>query len=600
VESPGAGNASNVAINFTATTGEIPVGSGTANTGVLLPKGDEGQILSVASTGIGGLKWIDNTNNTGHQIVVRSNQLTKAIDPPTDPKDTLILVAEETTSAWDAIPQDITWTGDYNLEFQTGQVGGPGSQTAFTGLINTVNGFRVVELWEQNLASPVKLGYFTFYDYTNGGNQPSADAFIRVNQSFLNTGSNLDSYVILGGSFNTFIYTIEPAPNTVIAYNICRVSIGGIGSTVSNLPTASANNCGVGPDWNQRDIGGGFGVYSINYIPTGAGANPRPTLWVMGKFTSVLLPDTQTSTDGYRSMLRYFPEANGTAEYQSVANTTGLGYGVMNATSGTINDAIFYSNFCAIVGSFTGLFNGTDLLIPIPVPAGMTGLAVMDLTQTPANRWGTTPTGPVLVADGNCIRPSQALANKLIIGQTAVAGPVLYDTTTNQTSATTPSSPATFPAGMLYNSIASGTLVIVGGGPAVVLDALYMITSGGQPSYVYYLTTATGTVAQLLTPTPTGVIASDTNGILSAYGIQVYNSALAVSGSTSLYAYAPATPHANIDFTLALPNGFRQGNTITNTARFAQPAYQSQSYISSQDKTYWIQTGGTTTGLTYF
>jgi hypothetical protein len=73
-----------------------------------------------------------------------------------------------------------------------------------------------------------------------------------------------------------------------------------------------------------------------------------------------------------------------------------------------------------------------------------------------------------------------------------------------------------------------------------------------------------------------------------------------ISGATSLYQYDPAIPHPNIDFTLSAPNGFRSGNTITNTARFAQPAYQSQSYISSADKVYWIQTGGTTTGLTYF
>jgi len=598
-------SASNIAIDFTA-QGDLVVGNGpqvggNPVAGVILPKGDEGQILSVASTGTGGLKWIDNTQHTGQEIIVRSNALTVAIPAPTDPKDTLVLVAEETQSAWDAIPQDITYPAPYNLEFQTLSVGGPGSQSSYTGLVNTVGGFRVIDLYEQNLAFPVKLGYFCYIAYQYGETQPTADSFIRVNQAFTNTGSNLDNYVIVGGTFNTFIYTISPAPNTVICYNIARLAIGGYGSTVSNLPTQSANNCGVSFDWNQRDAGGDFGVFTMSYQAAGAGANPRPTLWVMGNFTSVLLPDTQTSTDGYRGMLRYFPEANGTAEYQSVADTTGLGYGVnASATFGIINDCYFYGNYCAIVGSFTGVFNGTSLIIPIPLPAGMTGLAVMDLTQTPANRWGATPTGPVLVGTGNCIRLSQVFPGELLIGQSQIAGPVLYDTTSNQTSLITPSSPATFPAGMLYNSIASGTLVIVGGGPAVVLDALYMITAGNQPSYVYYLTAATGMVAQLLTPSPTGVIVSDTNGIMSAYGIQNYNTALVVSGSTSLYAYDPATPHATIDFTLALPNGFRQGNTITNTARFAQPAYQSQSYISSADKVYWIQTGGTTTGLTYF
>nr|WPF46634.1 MAG: hypothetical protein [Lake Baikal virophage 7] len=608
VESAGAGNASNIAINFTATTGEIPVGNGTASTGVLLPKGTEGQILSVASTGTGGLKWIDNTQHTGQEVIVRSNAITLPIAPPQDPKDTLILVAEETTSSWDAIaPISNFAAGDYNLEFQTGYVGPPGGQTNFTGLVNTIGGFRVVELWEQILAEPTKIGYFTYIGYQYGETQPSADSFIRVANAYGNTGSNLDSYVIVGGTFNTFIYTNGSGNPTLIAYNICRIQIGGVGSDLSNLPTQSANNCGVGFDWAQRDAGGGFGVFSINYIAAGAGANPRPTLWVMGNFTSVLLPDTQTSTDGYKCMLRYFPEANGTAEYQTVANTVDLGYGLVEFPSGLgiINDAYFYGNYCAVVGSFTVLCNGPFPANLVPVPAGMTGFAVMDLTAAAAARWGATPTGPILVGLGNCIRPSQALAGYAIIGQSAAnPGPVLYDTATNITSQITPSSPATFPAGMLYNSVASGTMVIVGGNPAVVLDALYMITSGNQPSCVYYLETATGAVAQLLIPTPTGVVVSDINGIMSSYGIQNFNSAtigqsLVVSGSTSLYQYNPATPHPNIDFTLAAPNGFRQGNTITNTARFAQPAYESQSYISSADKIYWIQTGGTTTGLTY-
>lgn len=603
-------SASNIAIDFTS-IGDLVVGGGAQVggnpvAGVILPSGTEGQILSVASTGIGGLKWIDNTQHTGQEIIVRSNALTVAIAPPTDPKDTLILVAEETNSSWDAIGLDITFTGDYDCEFATGNVGDPGSSGSFVGLINTIDGFRVVELWTQPSGSPgaTKRGYFAFYGYQYGVNQPSDNAYVRVAEAFAGTGSNLDGNVLLGGHFNTFVYTspvISPPPN-VIAYNICKVGI--VSETVQNLDTVS-NATGLGTDWAQRDSGGDYGVFSINYIPAGVWANPRPTVWIMGKFQSILYEGTQSSIDGYRSMARYFPEANGTAEYQSVANTTDLGYGVMNATYGTIYDAYFYGNYCAIVGSFTGLYNGNPL-IPIPVPAGMTGFAVMDVTQSVANRWGSTPTGPVLVAQGNCIRPSLALANNLIIGQSSTAGPVLYDTTTNATSATTPSSPATFPAGMSWNSITSGTIVIVGGNPAVAIDALYMITDGTQPSYVYYLTTATGSVAQQLTPAPTGVVAGDVDGIISGFGIKINftqdfpQNVMIISGATSLYQYDPAVPHANIDFTLANPNGFRSGNTITNTARFAQPAYQSQSYISSADKVYWIQTGGTTTGLTYF
>ena len=604
-ESAGAGNASNLQIAYTATTGEIPIGNGTANTGVLLPKGDEGQILSVASTGIGGLKWIDNTQHTGQEVIVRSNALTVAIDPPTDPKDTLVLVAEETSSAWDAIPLDITFTGDYNCEFATGSVGPPGQEANFVGLVNKINGFRVVELWRQIGGSPssYKVGYFAYYAYQYNILQPADDAFIRVDEGFDGTGSNLDGNVLLGGYFNTFVYTTPaPTPANVICYNICKV--GTVSGTVENLDTVS-NATGLAWDWAQRDDGGGWGVWSINYIPAGVWATPRPTVWIMGHFTSILYESTSTSIDGYCSMVRYFPEANGTAEYQSVANTAGLGYGVgYTGNPGFVYDAYFYGNNCAIAGVNSDL--KTDGLNFIPVPVGMEGFSIMDATATAVNRWGTTPTGPALIANGQVVRLSLTQATSLIVGGEVSATPAyLYSTATNQTSLITPSSPATFPALMLTNSITSGTIVVVGGNPAIAIDALYFTGPNSTVSYVYYLTTATGAVAQLLTPTPTGVVGGDENGVQTAWGIKINptqdfpQNVMIIGGATSLYQYEPAVPHPNIDFTLALPNGFRQGNTITNTARFAAPAFQSQSYISSADKTYWIQTGGTTTGLTY-
>jgi len=603
-------SASNVAIDFTAqgdlVVGNGPQAGGNPAPGVILPAGTEGQILSVASTGIGGLKWIDNTNNTGKQIVVRSNALTKAIDPPTDPKDTLVLVAEETTSAWDAIPLDITYTGEYNCEFASGTVGPPGQESNYVGLVNKIDGFRVVELWRQQAGQPasVKIGYFCNYSYSYNILQPSNDAFIRVVEGFSGTGSNLDDNVLIGGCFNTFVYTTTTPPANVIAYSICK--LGSVSGLVSNLDTVS-NATGLGDEWIHRNDGVN-GVWSINFIPAGVWATPRPTVWIMGHFSAILYEGTQTSNNGYFSMVRYFPEANGTAEYQTIQDTGFLGYGVLDGgglASGYIYDAYFYGNFCAIAGVNTGL--KTDSLNFIPVPAGMEGFSIMDATATAVNRWGTTPTGPTGIADGRCVRPSLTQATSLIVGGEVSGAPAyLYNTSTNNTSLITPSSPATFPAVMLENSIANGSIVVVGGSPAVAVDALYFSPTNGTISYVYYLTTATGSVAQLLTPTPTGVVGGDENGIQTAWGIKINptqdfpQNVMIISGATSLYQYDPAVPHANIDFTLALPNGFRQGNTITNTARFVQPAFQSQSYISSADKTYWIQTGGTTTGLTYF
>ena len=113
-----------------------------------------------------------------------------------------------------------------------------------------------------------------------------------------------------------------------------------------------------------------------------------------------------------------------------------------------------------------------------------------------------------------------------------------------------------------------------------------------------YFTAAAGVVPTTLTPTPTGVLSPLIGneqcrfGIISPYSGFPPPNQLIISGTGGFYSYVVPTD-TTIDF--ITPSGVfwrpTQGGIYTKASFTAN--YKSQNFISSTDKTAWIQIGVT-------
>jgi hypothetical protein len=219
-----------------------------------------------------------------------------------------------------------------------------------------------------------------------------------------------------------------------------------------------------------------------------------------------------------------------------------------------------------------------------------------------------TPVGAAGIDYGFCVRESTTIPNHLIVTGEVGAGQqvILCDYTTNVTSAPNTNVPGWANTDAYYNSIASGQVEVTAGGGLVQCDFVMLMEVGKEVSVYYWgAGVAFPYQATALLPIPAGLIPDDTGGAPTSYGIQVgldqviSANILNVSCKTALFEYSPDQHPTGIAFTLAPGFGYRQGNTITTTATFAVPAYQSQSYIASADLKNWIQIGAVAPSLTY-
>ena len=600
VESAGAGNASNIAIDFSA-KGDLVVGANsTAGApGVILPIGaTDGQVLEVYAGAPSGMRWATPAPPSGGPTVNRSSAATVEIAQPQSFNETMILVAEEPGAAWDQVSSQGGDTAPYELEFTT-----PWFQTfqnpaahgaGLQGVVEYINGARTIRLdiINQGSGSILTLGHLVFDNY-------GAPAQVLNYIGPEGASSLMGNSIVIVGAFSKLVYTGPNPPADLICSQVLGVSFADMMNIYAyNLPSPN-----VGTALGLSGFGPQGYCSAIKFLPgTGDYA-------IVGKFNNILCSPAVPGSGGFLSMILYDTAANA---YDLSPDVLTLGLGVRLAGSpGTINDAYWADaplNELIIVGEFDEF--AQDDTTFVAAPANAHGVAKWNLGAGAGAYWSTTPSGaPTAVPDGICVRPilSQGANVLMICGSSGI--PVQYNLGSNATTALT----GTYPSPAIpfsFNCITSSSSTNIGVGLGAYDFILYNDTTN-LVCYVYYFTAANGTLGTALSPSPTGFVPDDESGVILNGGIYIFTdfipvvpvNYLQVAAKSSIYRYDSNT-HATINFTLgsiATPLlGFIENGTLYHTVEFDGPTCpQSQSYIANSGKTAWIQIGAKTAGITY-
>lgn len=629
-----------VSINFTATKGEIPAGSGTAKQGVLLPLGNQGDILSVNTNAPSGMAWVPQKSGGG-VIVNRAGSSINIISPPSTVSDTMVLVGEEPGASFNKFPIPFTSTTEYDIEFFT-----PYAQNytlfsipiAMYGLVEQINGERCVALYYSNSTYTGPggnlLGHFRYGNY-------ESPAYVLCAFAADGVGS-LDDTFVIGGCFTHFHN--ELTGQEIECNSICVAYFGNWSSQsqpvlITNLPSPS----------------GGFSnpvTRGLRYSPNLQASMvrqvlPDPTtgetrLLIFGQFDQTIDANGNISS-GYLSCAVYNANIS-VFSFLSAVDTKNLGLGLRQASgdAGYISDVIYDSVRGFFL--FTGLFStGSNLTLSDydfdsgnNVAFAKLGWTTAGPTPTPATRWSNTPVSALTSA--SCIRPSQSLLpagqNYLIsVATSGGVAPWVYDAVANTITQTPPgAAPTTGNNACFFNSIAGVTNLdlLNTGTPANYDVVLYTNTQNPASQTIIYFT-GNSTTSLALSPTPTYVVpvydvdggVQPINAGVSAFGISITGlgdpaavpptmniagAGSVVSSQTkgSIYIYDPFL-NPTLDFTFDDPtkNKFIINGSSKTTARFSTPISppftlpQSQSYVASKDLTSWIQIGASSTSLTY-
>lgn len=619
-----------ISINFTATKGEIPAGSGEAKKGVLLPLGNQGDILSVNTNAPSGMAWVPQKTGGG-VIVNRAEFASTEIAPPSTVSDTMILVAEEPGPSFSKYQIPFTQTNDYDIEFFTPyypNISPLNLPFALYGLIEQINGSRCVALYYSNstYSGPggALIGHFRWGNY-------DSPAFVLC--AIAGLGQSLQNCFVLGGCFTHFHNELTGAEiecNSICVVNFSTFSSGTPMPVVENLPYISGSQTtGLTYSSDPED------AYVCQIIP-----QPTPVaterLLIFGTFDTLNYEDG-TTVPGFLSCAVYNYDI-GNSAYISVQDTFdvyGLGLSQGLNAAGNIQDVIYDSvrGFFLFVGFFlSGKENfGTDYQFDGGNDVGFAKLTWGAGGPAPSgSRWNNTPVTTLGAGSAYCIRLSQSLTggDKYLLSNANQGQPVsIYDATANTiTAAPMGATPVGVgDASCFFNSIAGATnFDLLGTGSPANFDVVLYVNRQDPPSQIIVYFTGNSTTSVALPPTPTGVVPIFGGGTqpinfgVSPYGINISGlgdpaapATLNIGGAGavgqsqqkgSIYTYDPSTV-ANLDFTFADPtkNKFIYDGAAKSTARFSTAATlpQSQSYVASKDLTSWIQVGASTTSLTY-
>jgi hypothetical protein len=633
VENAGGTNESIISINYSAgVKGEIPAGSGTLNTGVLLPpaKDASGQLvdgwgLQSLQSSPSGMVWVAPTAN-GTQSIYRSTTATTTVPPPTSTQDTLLLVAEEPNASWNlqVNPTDGTNT-PYSIEFLSRtfdyQFDLPDDHlVVYVGEVVYINAVRCVQVsavinYVGNKTTKI-LGHFHTEGY-------GSDAYVYCFCDPTTNPAGNDLFQvgpIVSGIFNAFHQTDG---TEVVVANVAIINPLNVEQdnsiTIQALGDPTLNTDIKGWVKYDQSISGGV-VNKVFYDEDGADV----ILWIVGDFNAYQNGSGAGATYplGWYSIAYYNVAYGGSAspygQYGTTAQTVGTGYGVQisnnlaypNNTPGFIADAWWSGAFqkLYIVGNWSYLT--IDTASAFPAPANMGGFAVGNFTLPSGNKWVATPTGgAVPIPQAICLRPSVSQANNLIIANNASSNVLqFFNTTTGVFTVAT----GAVPVGQMRpftNSIASGTIDI-GFGPTAYDFVFYQDIVNLQTEAIWF-STPTLFVAQSLNPGITNVAPDyypkPPPGNLSSLGIQLRTPSfeiaqplqLQIAGKDGYYVYDPTTAGANLVFS----GTFFKGGAGYSNANFSTTGLVlgglSQSYIAQKGLKGWIQVGFETTGLTY-
>jgi hypothetical protein len=506
---------------------------------------------------------------------------------------------------------------------------------------------RHVDLLNITLGGPEYLGTFSYVFADGTGDNAVVNCYTygrtTAGNIFESAGGVFSGGMVIGGRFNRYLPAGATTP--IVLANICLLtSTGPNGGTIIPLPCTTDPSISVYPGL-INDTGANDEKQQVCSITCYDGATntilgANPGFIITGEFDTLQtqLATTITNIKGLVNIAVYQLAAASAFSFLSVPNTLNAGFALggslPNAAGGALGQV---RCSCFNLPAYSIIYFGGDGLttaIASGDPAGATsyalpanceGFAVYDYTNsppaTPVNNWGVNAipavTPPFQTAGLYAIAPSVTLSNEIIaLGEQSFlankTNPVSFVYTqlgVNNVSPICAGWPTTGLYGF-FNSIYETEFNATGGqvvGDCCVFSTAKTAGSNGE-QYACYFSTAGGTTPINIAPSPCGPLSPLIAGEQCRFGIfaddpiQNPPPTQPIIGGTSapggFYLYDPVS-HPQIEFVNTPPCVFRPpaGGTW-NKAQFTT-SFQSQSFVSSSDRTAWIQLGPTNAAITY-
>lgn len=642
-----AGN-NTISIAYTAgVKGEIPVGGGTLNTGLLLPcSGNKGDVLSVLPTAPSGLAWVTPSSGGGGSKIIRGTGGTPTpVGTPSTASDTLIIIAEENSAVPSWVPVPLAAQQEYNIEFEVLPLVLPnGGGTALVYGVNTiVNSQKVVEIYTSvNGATPVALGHF--YNSLNSV-VGKYDYGASVAQCIAGPGGaspgNFEDSFLFCGTFNFFHFENQSPPQADIeTHNIAQLVFKLINAVavpimgqIYTSAFAPLPYFGLGLTQTAPQI-----VYDpqVNRMVLSAGV-----ITFVGCFNAIqqaagdMRTGGGTPLPGYASIINYSITIG---EFVTAAAMLVDGNGVyannypaQPAAVGNIADIqVISATKYFIVGEWSQLAINSGSTIP--VAQGFSGQALYDLALG-TNKWLNTPAVPSPVpgsyyGNGYTLRSAVSFPAGYYIftgAEYSTAGAVtprvyIYDSVGNVVTQATGDAQTLTPNDIIefYNGV-TGLTIDLGTGAAThdfvsILNAQVVPASpsfrvlyftGGSVNATYLTPNPTGLVSALYSPTTPGAAIYyydpevPSFGINNVFGAPAVNNPNLVLGAISTKEQWSQSSGGNIVFS----GDFYYDNANYTTATFAPTAGtnldSAQMLVATKDQLGWINVGAKATSLTY-
>jgi hypothetical protein len=641
-----------IVIDFTDKVfGEIPYGIGTAQTGALLaPPTDSsavGKVLTYTGivSGQPAIGWVSPaTPAGGDTIIVHSSAASVQIPAPKDTDEQLVLVAETIgAGSWDGNNEYGT-----NLELWMEQIPSTGPPLAYLAkaVADGPTG-RHVDLLNISLGGTEYIGTFSYVFEDGTGSNAVVNCYTYGRTSsgniFESAGGVFSGSMVIGGRFNRYLPAGATTP--IILANICLLTnTGASGGTIIPLPCTTDPSIQNYPGLINQTGANDTKQQVCSITPYDGATNTilgaTPGFIITGEFDSLLTLSGTTTTDnkGLVNIAVYQLAAASAFSFLSVADTLTAGFALGGSAPFAAGGALGQVRCsCFNLPAYSIIYFGGDGLTTAIVsgsasgattyslPANCEGFAVYDYTNSPVvvpvNNWGVNAipavTPPFQTAGLYAMSPATTLANTIIaLGEQSFlvnkTNPVSFVYTQLGVNNVTPICPGWPSTGLygFFNSIyetdfdvPSGQLV----GDCCVFSTALTAGSNGE-QYVCYFSTAGGTTPINILPSPAGPLSPLIGGEQCRFGIfaddpiQNPPPTQPIIGGTSapggFYLYVPVN-HPEIEFVNTPPCVFRPPTGSTwNKAQFTT-SYQSQSFVSSSDRTSWIQVGPTNAAITY-
>lgn len=593
------GAASNIAINF-ALKGDLPVGTG-AGTGTIFSSGTNGYLLSAQSSAGAGLQWVAPTS-AGGPTIIRNNNVSLDIAAPVSTNEQLLLVAGTISESWDTIPLPIKKPYIATATIKTAN----GNQYVAKQLVlkDGDTEYAVAELY-QVFPVPAGTDPVAIFDY-----DLSIDSgiFSSVNGMY----EIAPNQVVIYGNFQYGEISAQPKTKTDFQYGLIRFD-----ATTNLLSTFNTTMGGVIYTPNDTNTSQAF----ITDVQVHNGK-----MFVCGRFNATNTPLGALGTTGYGCILQFPDILATTAPLSPTALSfnlgivldpggTGTGDQVINCMYFQVDTPVDFIQAIMLGGKFTqcGLTGAID-------PEVYNGYAYYDYITKGYEPLDaiSPPLGPAGTVEINSWNISLSAGAGGVAGSLLLASGVM----TNFVAYIEFGAGLVFPivlAGITgasgLHSVNGGNIVPVVGDPAAVGDVVLFNQATTLEMLCYFIPAqavlAPAPGVPVLLPAVNKIFAQvpdADNGTQNPFGIvldpftnpapavnSIYVSQSGVGDIADQILVYNAAVRNDITFIPVPPCKFVQGATEFSSATFI--AASSQYFISNDDRTKWIVSGGLVAGL---